>query len=58
MYVKETLMIHATKCDSWEKPGKNEILKQLINWAQIKKYPDCDRKRSTICKAPACSRKK
>lgn len=57
MYVKETSMIHATKCDSWDKPGKNEIVRFMpVNLGRvIKNCPDCDRKRITACKDPACN---
>lgn len=44
-------MQHATKCENQEKPGKGEIVKQSINWGTLKYYPDCDRKRTTLCKA-------
>jgi hypothetical protein len=51
-------MQHATKCDSWDKPGKNEIPKSMINWQRVRDCPDCDRKRTTVCKDPTCGRKK
>ena len=52
-------MQYAIKCDSWDKPGKNEVPKSMINWTRvIKNCPDCDRKRSTLCQDPACNRAK
>jgi len=52
-------MKYTALCDSGEKPGKNEIPKSMINWVRvIKDCPDCDRKRTTACKDPACSRRK
>jgi hypothetical protein len=59
MYVKETLMKYNAKCDSWEKPGKNEMVKFMpVNFGRIKNCPDCDRKRISACKDPTCGRKK
>jgi hypothetical protein len=52
-------MQHAIKCDSRDKPGKNEVVRFMpTNWIRIKDCPDCDRKRSTVCRDPACSRAK
>ena len=52
-------MQHAVKCEGWDKPGKNEIVKFMpMNLARFRNCPDCDRKRTTVCKDPACSRKK
>ena len=50
-------MIHATKCDSWDKPGKNEIVRFMpVNLGRvIKNCPDCDRKRIGACRDPACN---
>jgi hypothetical protein len=57
MYVKEIFMTYA-KCLNWDKPGKNEIPKSLIDWQRVKNFPDCDRKRSTVCRPPACNQAK
>ena len=52
-------MIHATKCESWDKPGKNEVLRFMpVNLARFRNCPDCDRKRSSACQDPACNRAK
>jgi len=53
-------MQYAIKCDQQDKPGKNEIAYFMrTSWASvIKNCPDCDRKRITICKDPACRRPK
>ena len=45
MYVKETDMTYA-KCENWDKPGKNEIPKSIINWDRMKRLPEADRKRT------------
>ena len=51
-------MQSTTNCDQQDKPGKNEIVYFMRNsWASmIKDCPDCDRKRTTVCKDPACRR--
>jgi len=52
-------MQHVIKCESWDKPGKNEIVRQPIDWTRIiRTCPDCDRKRTTACKDPTCNRTK
>ena len=52
-------MIHATKCDSQDKPGKNEVVRFMPTmWIRIRDCPDCDRKRSSACQDPACNRAK
>ena len=52
-------MQHAIKCDSWDKPGKNEVVRFMpATWIRIKDCPDCDRKRITACRDPACNRVK
>ena len=50
-------MQHAIKCDSWDKPGKNEVVK-FMPANRLRDCPDCDRKRITACKDPACNRAK
>jgi hypothetical protein len=53
-------MQYAIKCDQQDKPGKNEIVHFMRNnWTSaIKNCPDCDRKRTTVCRDPACQRTK
>jgi hypothetical protein len=52
-------MQHAIKCDSTEKPSKNEIVRFMpTNWIRIKNYPDHDRKRIGACQTPTCGRRK
>jgi hypothetical protein len=51
-------MQYAIKCDQQDKPGKNEIVYFMrTSWTlAIKNCPDCDRKRTTVCKDPVCQR--
>ena len=52
-------MQHAIKCDSQDKPGKNEVVRFMPTmWIRVKDCPDCDRKRTTVCKDPTCGRRK
>jgi hypothetical protein len=48
------------KCDQQDKPGKNEIVHFMRNsWTSvIRDCPDCDRKRTTVCRDPVCQRTK
>jgi len=56
MYVKETYMQYAIKCESWDKPGKNEVVRFMpTNLNRFKNCPDCDRKRISACKDPTCN---
>jgi hypothetical protein len=49
-------MQHAIKCESWDKPGKNEVVKFMpTNLNRFKNCPDCDRKRISACRDPACN---
>jgi len=52
-------MQHAIKCDSQDKPGKNEVIRFMpVNLGRFRNCPDCDRKRISACQDPACSRRK
>ncbi len=53
-------MQHAIKCDSWDKPGKNEVVRFMpVDLGRvIKNFPDSDRKRITVCQDPALNRPK
>ena len=53
-------MQEATMCFSkLEKPGKDERPIQIRNWMYKDKYcAGCDRKRTTVCKDPNCTRPK
>jgi len=35
------------------KPGKNEIPRQTFDWSRVQYLPDCDRKRTTMCRVPS-----
>ena len=57
--IGEITMQHAIKCDSRDKPGKNEVIRFMpVNLGRFRDCPDCDRKRITACKDPACGRRK
>ena len=51
-------MQESTMCFSnQEKPGKDELPLQMRNWMFTDKYcAECDRKRSTVCNDPNCTR--
>jgi hypothetical protein len=52
-------MQQAVKCENWDKPGKNEIVRFMpVNLARFRNCPDCDRKRISACQDPACNRTK
>ena len=40
------------------KPGKNEIITLMPRTYSYKNCPDCDKKRSTVCKDPNCGSQK
>ena len=41
-----------------DKPGKYETYSYMPRWASIKNCPDCDTKRTTVCKDPNCNKKR
>jgi hypothetical protein len=52
-------MQESTMCYSKnDKPGKYETISYMPRWATIKNCPDCDTKRTTVCKDPNCNKPK
>jgi len=47
-------MQEKTTCSSNDKPGKYEQHYMLPKHFNIKTCPDCDTKRTTLCKDPNC----
>jgi hypothetical protein len=51
-------MQESTMCYSKnDKPGKYETFSYMPRWSSIKSCPDCDTKRTTVCKDPNCKKK-
>lgn len=43
-------MQHAIKCDSQDKPDKNEVVRFMpTDWIRLRHYPDSDLKRISAC---------
>ena len=48
-------MKESTLCfGKYDKPGKYEKISYMPSRATIKNCPDCDKKRTTVCKDPNC----
>ena len=55
---RRILMQESTMCSSKnDKPGKYETVSYMPSRATIKNCPDCDTKRTTLCKDPNCRKK-
>jgi hypothetical protein len=50
-------MQESTMCfGKQDKPGKYEKVSYMPTWSNIKNCPDCDKKRTTVCKDPSCNK--
>lgn len=52
-------MQRTIKCESGDKPGKNELVQFMpTDWIRLKHYPDSDRKRISACQDLSSNRAK